>query len=101
MTGTSATTPASANRRATSPTPWPPATAAPSGPPSRRARRRCGSRSRHFGGAEDGAGADGVVGGLVDEDEAAGGAVAAVFVEEQGHGGAQLDAADLVERQGA
>ena len=40
-----------------------------------------------------------VLRGLVDEDEAAGGAVAAVLVVEERQRGAQRDAADLVERQ--
>src|SRR4029453_17936864 len=60
-------------------------------------RQRRLSDSGEVGGAEDDAGADGVVGGFVDEYEAAGGSVAAVFVEEQGDGGADADPADLVE----
>ena len=51
------------------------------------------------GGAEDHAGGDGVVRRLVDEDERAGVAVAAVLVEEQRLRRAQRDAADLVERR--
>jgi hypothetical protein len=45
------------------------------------------------------AGADGGVGGLVDEDEPAGDAVAVVVVGEQRLGGARLDPADVVETQ--
>src|SRR6476661_5332030 len=49
---------------------------------------------RGFG---DHAGGDGPVGGLVDEDEPAGGPVAAVGVAHEWLGGAQLDTADVVE----
>ena len=49
---------------------------------------------------DDHACADGFVGAGVDEDEAASLAVAAVAVENQGHGGAQGDAADVVHGEG-
>src|SRR4051794_10252426 len=48
-------------------------------------------------GAVDHPGADGDAGGFIDEDEGAGGAVLGVGVAQQRNGGAQLDAADLVE----
>src|SRR5690242_1282549 len=49
--------------------------------------------------AVDHAGTDRDAGGLVDEDEGARGAVLRVRVAQQRHGGAQLDAADLVEAE--
>src|SRR5207253_10236019 len=64
--------------------------------------RRASLRTRatpHSGNSQNHAGAGGGVGRLVDEDEAAGGAVATVLVVEEGLGGAQGDAADLVESQ--
>jgi hypothetical protein len=48
---------------------------------------------------DDHAGADGGVGGLVDEDEPAGEPVAVVGVEVDGLGGAQADAADVIRAQ--
>src|SRR5688572_6329549 len=50
-------------------------------------------------GSVDHARADGDPGCLVDQDERARGAVLRVRVAQQRHGGAQLDAADLVERE--
>ena len=48
---------------------------------------------------DDDARADGAIVALVDQDEAAGGAVAAVFVAEQRLRRPQLDPADLVEAE--
>jgi hypothetical protein len=51
-------------------------------------------------GVGDGGGAYGGVGGFVDQDEAAGGAVAGVGVAEDGLGQAEADPADLVQAEG-
>ena len=50
-------------------------------------------------GLDDGAGADGVVGGLVDQDERAAVAVVGVAVGDDDRAGAQCHGADVVERQ--
>ena len=52
---------------------------------------------RLAGGADDHPGGDGEVGGRVDEDEAAGGAVEPVLVEEERRGGVDRDPADVVD----
>src|SRR3984957_7580458 len=52
-----------------------------------------------FSRLDDGAGADGVVGGLVDQDERAAVAVIRIGIRDDDGTGSQSDSADIVERQ--
>src|SRR4051794_26639238 len=61
--------------------------------------RLLNQRLSESGAGVDHPGADGDAGRLVDQDERARGAVLGVRVAQQRHGGAQLDAADLVEAE--
>src|SRR5689334_14942941 len=74
----------------------------PYGPRTCQATGHTSQRDTSCGGsvaADDHSGADGLVGAFVDQDEAAGRAVAAVLVDEQRLRRTQFHAADLVERQ--